>query len=181
MGRKQTRKGKHLFLYLAGFIIILIFGCAHFQKKTQDERLLKKAMDLMINEDYEASLRENEKLLRLFPQTLGDKALFQMGLIYAYPKNPNANYQKSLECFKRIIKEFPQSDVRDRAKVWVLFLQEIINKDKKINLLKRELEKRRKKINNLQNQIENLKNQIKGLKKKHKKIEAEKRKILPKE
>jgi len=179
MGRKQVRKGKHLFLYLACFIIILVLGCAHFQKKTQDERRLKKAMDLMINEDYETSLRENKELLRLFPQTLGDKALFQMGLIYAYPKNPNANYQKSLKCFKRIIKEFPQSDVRDKAKVWVLFLQEIINKDKKINLLKRELEKKRKRINNLQNQIENLKIQIEELKKIDIRIEEERRKVLP--
>jgi len=133
----------------------------------------------MINEDYETSLRENKELLRLFPQTLGDKALFQMGLIYAYPKNPNANYQKSLKCFKRIIKEFPQSDVRDKAKVWVLFLQEIINKDKKINLLKRELEKKRKRINNLQNQIENLKIQIEELKKIDIRIEEERRKVLP--
>ena len=179
MGREQARKGKHLFLYLACFIIILVLGCAHFQKKTQDERRLKKAMYLMINEDYEASLRENRELLRLFPKTLGDKALFQMGLIYAYPKNPNVNYQKSLKCFKRIIKDFPQSDVRDRAKVWVLFLQEIIDKDRKIDLLKRELEERKKRINNLQNQIENLKIQIERLKKIDLRIEEKKREVLP--
>lgn len=170
-----------------------ILGCTHFPKKWQGEQRLARARVLMTKGDYQASLRENKEVLRLFLQTLGDQALFQMGLIYAHPENPNLDYQKSLECFQRLIKEFPQSDLGNKAKIWVLFLQEIIDKDKeigrlneKIGLLEKVLEEKEKRINTLQSQIrelqaqiENLKGQIEQLKEIDLGIEEKKRKSLP--
>ena len=77
-----------------------------------------------------------------------------MGLIYAHPDNPNPDCQKSLECFQRLVKEFPKSGVRDEAEIQVLFLQRL---NKEINILKGRLKEEKKRIDNLENQIEKLK------------------------
>ncbi len=135
-----------------------------FARKWQGKQTLAKARALMLNGYYESSLKNNKEVLRLFPNSLGDQALFQMGLNYAHPENPNMDYKKSTECFQNIIKEFPESNIRDKAGIWILFLQEITKKNKRIN--------------NLQNQIENLQYQIEGLKEIDLGIEEEKRKSL---
>lgn len=114
-----------------------------FAKKWQGKQDLAKARTLMFKGDYEASLKYNKEVLRQFPRTLGDQALFQMGLNYAHPENPNPDNQKSIECFQSIIEEFPKSSIRDEAVIWILFLQ---------------------RFDNLQRQKENLKDQIEKLK-----------------
>ncbi len=114
-----------------------------FAKKWQGKQDLAKARTFMFKGDYEASLKHNKEVLRQFPRTLGDQALFQMGLNYAHPENPNPDNQKSIECFQSIIEEFPKSSIRDEAGIWILFLQ---------------------RFDNLQRQKENLKDQIEKLK-----------------
>ena len=99
MGRKRTRKRKHLFLYLACLLtaFFVISGCLHFPKKWQGEQHLEKARSLIARGEYEAALQESKTVLSKFPKSLAAQALFQMGLIYAHPENPNPNYLKSLE------------------------------------------------------------------------------------
>ncbi len=121
-----------------------------FAKKWQGKQDLAKARTLMFKGDYKASLKHNKEVLRQFPRTLGDQALFQMGLNYAHPENPNLDNQKSIECFQSIIKEFPKSSIRDEAGIWILFLQKTIAN--------------KKRFDNLQRQKENLKDQIEKLK-----------------
>ncbi|MEE8190446.1 MAG: hypothetical protein V3T79_02490 [Candidatus Scalindua sediminis] len=130
-----------------------------FAKKWQGKQDLAKARTLMFKGDYEASLKYNKEVLRQFPRTLGDHALFQMGLNYAHPENPNPDNQKSIECFQSIIEEFPKSSIRDEAVIWILFLQ---------------------RFDNLQRQKENLKDQIEKLKIIDLGIEDKKRIDLPK-
>ncbi len=192
MGSKRTWKGKHLFLYLACLVAILLLaqGCVYvaekrqdsqspadtddtmdkedekaplkdikdvlnlfpqFAKKWQGKQDLAKARALMLNGYYDLSLKNNEEVLGLYPRTLGDRALFQMGLNYAHPSNPKQDYHNSIECFQRVINEYPESDIRDDAGFFVLFLQEIVEKnneitikDKKINSLQRQFTKKRK-------------------------------------
>ncbi len=130
-----------------------------FAKMWQGKQDLAKARTLMFKGDYEASLKYNKEVLRQFPRTLGDQALFQMGLNYAHPENPNPDNQKSIECFQSIIEEFPKSSIRDEAGIWILFLQ---------------------RFDNLQRQKENLKDQIEKLKIIDLGIEDKKRIDLPK-
>ena len=84
-----------------------------------------------------------------------------MGLNYAHAENPNPDNQKSIECFKIIIEEFPKSSIRDEAGIWILFLQKTIEN--------------KKRFDNLQHQNENLKDQIEKLKKIDLGIEDKKR------
>ncbi len=148
-----------------------------FAKKWQGKQDLAKARTLMFKGDYEASIKYNNEVLKQFSRSLGDQALFQMGLNYAHPENPNPNYQKSMECFQSIIEEFPKSNIRDEAGIWILFLQEIMQNNKRFDNLQHQ---HNKKIDNLQRQIENLKEQIEMLKEIDLGIEDKKRIDLPK-
>ena len=46
------------------------------------------------------------------------------GLIYAHSRNPQRDIEKSLEYFKRLIKNYPKSPFVDQAKIWVGILEE---------------------------------------------------------
>ncbi len=122
-----------------------------FAKEWRGEQDIEESRTLMFKGDYEASLKYNKKVLSQFPRTLGDKALFQMGLNYAYPEKPDIDNQKAIECFQNIIEKFPKSSIRDEAGIWILFLQKTIESNSRFG--------------NLQNQKEDLKNQIEKLKK----------------
>jgi tetratricopeptide (TPR) repeat protein len=86
---------------------------------------LVQARKLLVQGDYEAALEENQKVLSLAANgPPGDEALYNMGLIYADPRNPKRDYAKSISFFKRLIKEYPQSLYSERAKIWVQIIQE---------------------------------------------------------
>ena len=124
MGRKQVRTGKYIYLCVAGitFLFLLTFGCATFIENTQlvySQRLLAKG-------DYEGALEENQKVLSEYPdRPPGDKALFNMGLIYAHYGNPKKDYKKALSFFWRLIRKFPQSPRFEEAKIWTGVLNTI--------------------------------------------------------
>lgn len=166
MGPIQTWKGKHLFLHLAGLVIFFfgIFGCLHFSKELQGEQLLANAMNQMMKGQYDAALAENLTVLEKFPPSLSDQAHFQIGQIFAHPKNPKQDYQKSLRSFNQIVKKFPQSRLRDQAQIWVLVIRNISDKkrdigklNKKIVLLEKTVKEQREGIDHLLEQIEKLK------------------------
>ena len=167
-----------------------------FAKKWQGKQDLAKARILMFEGDYESSLKYNREVLGQFPRTLGDEALFQMGLNYAHTKNPNPDNQESIECFQSIIEGFPESSIRGEAAIWILFLEKTIEDNKKFYHLQRQNEnlkdqneklkyidlgieqkkiENKKMFNNLQRQNENLEDQIEKLKKIDLGIEDKKR------
>lgn len=158
-------------------------------RKGHGKQDLAIAKTFMFKGDYNASILYNKKVLDQFYKSLGDLALFQMGQAYVHPGNPKLDNQKSLECFQRIIEEFPDSKIRDDAGIWILVLQKIIKSDKEINSLRRQkniennkiIENLQLKNENLHHQIENLKNQIKKLKEIDLGIEDKKRIDLPEE
>ena len=172
MGRERTRKGKHLLFYPACCIALVLglLGCAHLQEKWEGEWSLARAGTLLAEGKYDSSIREAKAVLRLYPQSLGDEALFRMGLIYAYPGNPDQDYEKSLKCFQRVIKEYPQSKLKDQAKVWTYVLQEIMDKERKIGELKGKnsnlemtLKKKGEKVKELESQAQRLQARIEKL------------------
>jgi tetratricopeptide (TPR) repeat protein len=159
MGREPTRKGKYVLLYPACCIALFfgIWGCTHFAEKRKGQGRLGRAGTLLAKGEYGASLRETKEVLRLYPRTSGDEALFQMGLIYACPENPDQDYEKSLKCFRRVIKEFPKSKMRNQAEARVLFIREIMDREREIGDLKQ-------RNSHLESQVEKLKDQLLRLK-----------------
>jgi peptidoglycan hydrolase CwlO-like protein len=172
MGSERAGKRKHLFLCFACSIIISLAtdGCVHFHVNQEGEEDLARARSLMHQGAFEASLRESQEVLTRYPQSQGDRALFQMGLIYLQPQNPNVDYQKSLGYFQRLEREFPRSDLRSDAEIWILILQKISEKDKDIEILKKiwnqkakELAEKQEDVKKLRHQVESLQNQTKSL------------------
>jgi tetratricopeptide (TPR) repeat protein len=137
MGRKRTGERERLFFYLACILIgpLVLGGCALKRNPP-----VMETEDLMIRGDYSRALEKNQELLEEYPW-MGDSALFQMGLISAHPKNPGKNYKKSIRYFQRLIDEFPKSDLKNQAQIWILSLQELLAKDKEIAALQGQIKK----------------------------------------
>ena len=162
----------------------------------------------MADRQYEASMAKNLTVLNNFPHSLSDQALFQMGLLYAHPENPNQNYQKSLGAFNKILNEYSQSRLRHQTQLWVLIIEDVIDKKQKIGILNKKkvslartveqqqieitlLQKKivtrnnddlidslEKKVDEQKKEIAQLLEQIEKLKRVDLKIEEEKQKIL---
>lgn len=192
MGRKYSRQRKHFFLYIACWISLLLAGtgCAPYYNLYNDEpflfdqyseanQLLLEAKLSFSSGDFLTSLKKNQEMLSRFPQKYGSHALYMMGLIYANPENTYVNYEISIHFFKKLVKEYPDSVFKDKAKIWIWLLNQNMDyaekndkKNKRIDLLENELKKEKKEIINLQNQIKRLKEIDLG-------IEEKKREALP--
>ncbi len=187
MGSKRTWKRQYVFLYSACCLIFIsvVSGCGHFsgfypRKESQAEKHLANAAELMEKGDYGGSLEQTEKLLLLYPQKQRDNALFQMGLIYMHPENPQMNYYKALDSFTALgeNKKFAKSRLKTEALLYSDVLKKIIKKNRetkrlrlKIKSLEAErmaLQKDKDELNNTNNKsharLKKLKDRIKGLK-----------------
>jgi len=141
-------------------------GCVHFHISQEGEEDLARARSLMSQGLFEASFRESQEVLRRYPQGQGDHALFQMGLIYLHPQNPKVDYQKSLGYFQRLEREFPDSQLRSEAEIWISLLNKSLEKEEDIkalneerNLKEKEINRNKQEINRLRIQVESLQNQ----------------------
>ena len=181
MGPKRARKRQHFFLYLACYMIFvfLIQGCLYLPKQWQGEQQLAKARQLFAGGNYEAALEKNQKVLEQYQTRHADQALFQIGQIYAFPENPNLDYQKSLESFQRIIFKFPASRFREDAKIWALIIRQIIDQEKQIQLLKEKNVPLEKTVKKQKSKIKQLQDQLEKLKRIDIKIEEKKREAMP--
>jgi outer membrane protein assembly factor BamD (BamD/ComL family) len=133
---------------------------------------LETAKSLIAQEKFDAALNETKVLLESFPQTMGDEALYYMGVIYAHPRNPDSNRERSIDSFQILLKRYPESDLIQASEVWVIILKEIRDMDREIARLKEMVSKRQAEIKDLRTQIDKMKKVDLG-------IEEKKRRILP--
>ncbi len=114
---------------------------------------LKRAAQLFDQGDYEGSLKENRSVLSLAGKNPpGDRALFNMGLIYADGKNPKKDYENSLLFFGNILMEYPQSPLVEEARVWIQVLRE----NEKLKEVIKEFREYQKQQKDLQSPLEEL-------------------------
>lgn len=204
MGKKQAGKRQHFFFFLTGYMIILIgfSGCmekdrSHLAKQriesvleTEGERSLDFARSFMAKGLYKESLERSESVLKQYPRSLGDQALLNLGLVYADPGYAEADVQKSIKYFERLIEVYPESILKVEAEIWILVLQDRMLKDREMSKLTQTLKAIKKdnkaktdkfkkmqlKVSELQNQVKELKDQIDRLKSVDIRIEEKKRK-----
>jgi hypothetical protein len=100
-----------------------------------------------------------------------------MGLIYAYPKNPERDYQRSVEFFQRAIEKSSQGRVKDQAALWVLFVQEIIDNERAIGEVKQRNDRLGKALKKEKVQVDKLKDQLLRLKQVDLRIEQKKSRV----
>jgi tetratricopeptide (TPR) repeat protein len=140
---------------------ILLCGCSGFQAKST----FAEANDYFGQGNYAASLNKYEQIIEKYPTT-GDRALFEMGIIYAYPKNEQKDYQKSLECFQKLVKDYPGSRYRQDSERMIFYVNNVTIKDKMIAAQQTQIENLRQEVESKEKEIVTLQHQIKALEQK---------------
>jgi outer membrane protein assembly factor BamD (BamD/ComL family) len=167
-GKMQRGIGKYLRLFFVCIMItpILICSCSHFDEGRQVRSIFREANDFFIQGKYEASLSKYEQIIEKHP-AVADRVLFEIGIIYAHPRNEKKDYQKSLECFQKIVKDYPDSEYRRDSQMMIFQIHNVINKDKiiatqqtQIETSWQEVKSRENEIITLQEKIETLEDQI---------------------
>jgi tetratricopeptide (TPR) repeat protein len=143
---------------------MIIMGCLHGPPPPQGDQQLLEARQFMARGDYRRAVDISQRVLRQFPDSLADQALFQLGLIYAHPANPERNVQNAVEAFQHIIDRYPTSQLHPQAELWLVVLgnlraqEEQIQDLKQRNVpLKKTVKIQRQKINQLREQLEKFK------------------------
>jgi len=162
MGKKQSRTGEHLYFFFVCIIAapFLLFGCSHFNEGLQ--ATFKEANDLFSQGSYKASLGKYEQIIEKYP-TAADRALFEMGIIYAYSGNEQKDYQKSLESFQRLIEDFPESGYRKDSEMMIFNIKNVTAKDVTIAAQQRQIENLREEIKSRLNEIITLQKKFEAL------------------
>jgi tetratricopeptide (TPR) repeat protein len=158
---------------------MLISGCSHFNDGRQAKTTFAEANDLFHQGSYPASLDKYSEIIEKYPAK-ADRALFEMGIIYAHPKNEQKDYQKSLECFQKLIKDYPESEYRQNSEMVIFNIRNVALKDKTIAAQQMQIETLQHEVQGKENEIFTLKKKIEAFEKKieafEKKIEAFERK-----
>jgi tetratricopeptide (TPR) repeat protein len=134
---EKTNSGKFFYFCLA----VLILGLASCSREIKTEKQVTQIKEtkfismcrhsrfisaLSGTADFDAALKENREILSHSPRDpAADEALFNIGIIYAFNKNPGKDYKKSLDAFRRLAKEFPKSRLAAEAQVWIGVLEDI--------------------------------------------------------
>ncbi|MBT0893356.1 L,D-transpeptidase family protein [Geobacter hydrogenophilus] len=139
---------------------MLMTGCGHLQSKPTFE----EANDLFNQGSYQASLSKYEQIIDQQPAA-GDRALFEMGIVYSYPKNERKDYQKSLECFQRVIKDYPGSHYRQNSQTMVSYINNVPVKDTTIATQQTRIETLQREITGKEDEIATLREKIEALEK----------------
>ena len=145
---------------------LLICGCSHFNESYQARPTFEEANTLFNQGNYQSSLDRYQQISEQFPTTK-DRVLFEMGIIYAYPKNEQKDYQKALECFQKLIKDYPASVYRQESETMVFNINNVTLKDRfiaeqqtLIETLRQEIKGKESDIGALQKKIEALEHKV---------------------
>ncbi len=139
MGRKYSRKRQCIQLCIACLIIAVFSGCASLsgiRNRMAADDHVKHGQLLFEQGDFRQAEEENQKALTLIDRrSPADRALFNLGLIYAHQDNPDKDHEKSVEFFKRLLEEYPDSSLYNNAKVWFFILNDNMEAKKQIENL----------------------------------------------
>jgi tetratricopeptide (TPR) repeat protein len=150
---------------------MLISGCSHFNDGRRVKTTFAEANDLFFQGSYTASLDKYSEIIEKYPAK-ADRALFEKGIVYAHPKNGQRDYQKSLECFQKLIKDYPGSEYRQNSEMMIFNIRNVVLKDQtiaaqvmQIETLQHEVRGKEKEIVALQKEMEAFEKKIEALEK----------------
>src|SRR5512136_2832701 len=89
-----------------------------------------------------------------------------MGFIYAFPMNQQKDYQKSLECFQKLIKDYPGSEYRQNSEMMIFYINNVAIKDKAIATQQTQIETLQQQVKSKENELIALQIKIEALEKK---------------
>ena len=153
---------------------MLLSGCSHFNDGRQAKTTFAEANDLFHQGSYTASLEKYSVIMDKYPAK-ADRALFEMGILHAHPKNQQKDYQKSLECFQKLIKDYPGSEYRQNSEMMIFNIRNVALKDTTIAAQQVQIETLQHKVQGKENEIVTLQKTIEAF---EKKIEALEKKFF---
>jgi tetratricopeptide (TPR) repeat protein len=131
---------------------MLLLGCSHLDSDSTVKSSFEEANAFFNQGNYKASLAKYQQIVELNP-TAGDRVLFEMGIVYAYPENEQKNYQSSLEYFQKLIKDYPGSSYRKDSEMMIFNINNVIIKDRTIAAQQTHIEILQQEIKNNGNEI----------------------------
>jgi tetratricopeptide (TPR) repeat protein len=170
MGQKRTWKGIDILFCLAGCLIGLS-GCFHTPEIWKTEEHLARAKYHLDKGQYDNALKESRTALEIYPQLLGDKAYFMIGLIYVHPDNPKRDGRKAREAFEKVVRHYPESALKIQAEIW----EKILLEDQQMQTV---LQAHNREIRNLKKAFKDQQAQLEQLSAKHTREMAEKDKLI---
>jgi len=153
---------------------MLISGCSHFNDGLQAKKTFAEANDLFHRGSYTASRDKYSEIVEKYPAK-ADRALFEMGIVLAHPKNQQKDHQKSLECLQKLIKDYPGSEYRQNSEMMIFNIRNVALKDKTIAVQQMQIETLHHKVQGKENEIVTLQKKIEAF---EKKIEALEKKVF---
>jgi len=152
----------------AMLVALLIGGCSHI-----DEGALSQEAGQYFNQgNYAAAISNYEKILANDPDA-PDRVLFEMGIAYAYPTNVQKDYQKALQCFQKIVGDYPASEYRLDSQMMILQIHNTMLKDETIAAQQAALDTSRQALEDKADEIGNLQETIATLEEKLFDLKAE--------
>jgi murein L,D-transpeptidase YafK len=150
-------------LLVVGIMAIPMFigGCSH----TDAGSLSQEANEFFNQGDYVAALGKYAQLIENHPE-VEDRVIFEMGITYAYPTNPQKDYQKALQCFQKILRDYPDSKYRHDSQMMILQIQNVKIKDQTIATQQAALEASRQALESKADEIVDLQEKIEALEEK---------------
>lgn len=141
-GKRLKGAGGWLRLFVAGIMIIPVLagGCSYFDEGHKTSALTREANDFFNQGNYTAALAKYDQIIDNYP-AVADRVLFEMGITYAYPRNAHRDDQKALDCFQRLVMDFPDSDYRHDSQMMILQIHHAILKDNVIAAQQDKLER----------------------------------------
>ena len=199
MGPKHAWQRKHIRIRFASCLTatLMLLGCLYYPQRWISEEHLARSRYHLERGDFQKALKESDAAYRLYPQSLGDQALYMTGLIWAHPANSEQDYSKSKEAFSTLLRKYPQSSLKSEAQVWVLVIRELQDSQSFLKKAQNELKKQQagsrhlqrqydqriaageQQIRDLEQRIANLKRNLDQLKQIDLKIEEKKRNATP--
>lgn len=157
----QEGKGGHLLQVHFLAVLMLLAGCGGLQARSS----LKEAHDLFDQGNYNASLNRYAQIIEKYPEE-GDRILFEMGIIYSHPKNPQQDFVKASECLEKILSDYKKSVYRQDSQTMLFYIDSVVAKDHIIATQKATIGDLRHEIENKGNEVSILQKQIKDLEQK---------------
>lgn len=169
MTEKRTDMAKHLVLRLAGMALlaaILLGGCSHVNGSYQARTAFAEANALYVEGRYQAAVESYARIAQEHPEAK-DRALFEMGILHAHPKNEQQDVRKALEIFQELINGYPDSPYRQNSETMVFTITNVILKDRTIAAQQANVEALQQEIKGRDDAAAALQRQLEALERKY--------------
>lgn len=143
MGGKPVRPRQYFYFCFA--LLISLAGCSLLQNASRERELdnaLTKGDALLAQGDFGGSLNAFRDVWDAAGnKPPGDRALYDMALVYAHPRNPNRDLQKAAELFQQTLDDYPGSALAEQARIWIAVLDETEKARQEVEAARLEIER----------------------------------------